>query len=199
MEEWKEAKERLSSDLEEISSGLTIASMRLSEQPDGSFRVSAKDADLVERLFGVFKALRWRLAFDLSKELVVDKDVPIIRKTSVIGRAKCGSLVSVRSCRKEHGDRTYLGIYLGEMATTISHSVNGSVVTARPSMHNPAIFVPELGDIIYGYESFWALKDGEGEHPTADEITDEAISNTWYVRALMGLSEEKGADNDGQA
>lgn len=198
MEEWKETKERLSSELGEISSGLSIASMRLSEQSDGSFRVSAKDADLVERLFGVFKTLRWRLAFDLSKELEVDKDVPILRKNSTIGKAKCGSLVSVRSCRKEHGDRTYVGIFLGEMATTISHSVSGSVVTARPSLHNPAIFVPELGDIVFGYESFWSLMDGDGETSVANVITDETISNTWYIKALRELPEKKMEASDEQ-
>lgn len=196
MPEWNEVKEKLNADMEEVRSGLTIASMRTYEQPDGSFRISAKDAALVEKLFDVFKSLRWKLLFDLSKELAVDHETPVIRKKALLGSTKCGDLVKVRSCRKEHGDGTFLGIFLGEIATSVGHRHSGGVVTASPSMHNPAMFVPELGDIVYGYESFWSRIESEEDLSTV--ITEDTIRNVWYVQALRDLGARHTGGKDVQ-
>ena len=191
---WKELKEKLKADLDEVGKGLTLVSMRAHKLPDGSYLLTDKDARLVEKLFGVFKRLRWKLSFDLSKELEVDQETPILRKRA-LGGAKCGDPVKVRSCRKEHGDKTYLGVLIGDMATTVGHKCVAGVVTAYPAAHNPAIFVPELGDIIYGYESFWSRIDSEEDLQLM--LTDDTIKNVWYMKALASLgSRREGVNSD---
>ena len=90
-----------------------------------------------------------------------------------------GSFVSVRPCGDEYEDKTYLGLYVGEVA------IGGTL-----SMHNPCIWVPDLEQYIFGCESWW------GKISTAEDlhkITDEDIENVWYVRALKALTvDEKG-------
>ena len=52
-------------------------------------------------------------------------------------------------------------------------------------MHNPAIYVPELGKVIYGMESWWhAIKDEK----ELKDITDNDIDNVWYVKALKEVN-----------
>lgn len=83
-----------------------------------------------------------------------------------------GCLVAVRPCDEEYGEKTYLGIYLGELPIQILSS------------YNPGIFVPELRKIVYGCGSWWR------EIKSVDElkaITDEDIENTWYVQLLQNM------------
>lgn len=49
---------------------------------------------------------------------------------------------------------------------------------------NPAIFVPELGKIIFGMESWWGRIKSEEE---LKDITDGDIENVWYVKMLKGF------------
>lgn len=45
---------------------------------------------------------------------------------------------------------------------------------------NPAIFVPDLNRVVWGMESWWGpIESKEKLH----QITDEDISNVWYVKA----------------
>ena len=44
---------------------------------------------------------------------------------------------------------------------------------------NPAIFVPELGKIIFGMESWWGRIKSEEE---LKDITDGDIENVWHVK-----------------
>lgn len=54
-------------------------------------------------------------------------------------------------------------------------------------MHNPAMYVPGLNDIVFGAGSWWRqIKSPEG----LAEISDKDIDSVWYMRALKDL--EKG-------
>jgi hypothetical protein len=56
---------------------------------------------------------------------------------------------------------------------------------------NPAIFVPDLNKVIFGYESWW----GEIKSPEElREITDDDIQNVWYVKALKMLEAKEAED-----
>jgi hypothetical protein len=104
-----------------------------------------------------------------------------------------GKFVSIRPCAEEYGDKTYLGLYLGDMATTISLGYDKSTGQIKPQFyrHNPAIFVFDLKRIIFGMESWWGEITSEAQ---LRKITNDDINNVWYVKALEQLS--KG-DEDG--
>lgn len=94
--------------------------------------------------------------------------------------------VSIRPCSKELGDKTYLGWLLGDIAMSqMARIQKDGTLEISMAMHNPAIFVPELGRIIYGCESWW----GAIETPEdLRKITDADIDNVWYVKALKDLT-----------
>lgn len=99
-----------------------------------------------------------------------------------------GKFVRIRPCNEKYGNKTYLGIYLGELHT-------GSLVRHDPetkelhisSKLNPAIFVFELNEIIFGYESWWGIIKNEEQ---LKEISDIDIDNVWYVKALESLDKK---------
>lgn len=97
-------------------------------------------------------------------------------------------LVAIRPCSDEEGnlnEKTYLGIHLGSLATSAAGSLdkNTKVLSIRFGRHNPAILVPDLNKIVFGYESWWSTIESEEQ---LQDITDEDISNTWYVKLLKG-------------
>lgn len=94
-------------------------------------------------------------------------------------------LVRITYCKDK---KTYLGLYLGELATAISVSHNelDSNLNVRPAMCNPAILVPILGKIIFGYESFWQFIKSEEDFK---DITQDEIDNIWYIKLLKKIGE----------
>jgi hypothetical protein len=102
---------------------------------------------------------------------------------SLFNRTKVGSFVSIRPCDEE---KTYLGIYLGDLPIGYNLFRRKDTKLLRIIQDtNPAIWVPDLNRIVWGCESWW------GEIETPEElckITDEDISNIWYVQALKALN-----------
>lgn len=100
-----------------------------------------------------------------------------------------GSFVSVRPASEE---RTYLGIYLGDVPIRARWSVADGVLELTqddgPFFPNPCLWVPDLNQLIYGYESWWSPIASEAD---LRQITDADIESVWYVRALRALSEKK--------
>lgn len=103
--------------------------------------------------------------------------------------------VSVRPCDEECKGKTYLGWLLGEIALSQSVRLRGDgTLEVSMSMHNPAIFVPDLERVVYGAGSWWAAIK------TADDlrrISDADVENVWYVRALRAL-EASATDGKGR-
>lgn len=117
-------------------------------------------------------------------------------ETDGLGSKRVGKLVSVRPCGEEYNKRTYLGIYIGDAATSISTIKNDdNTLTLKMTAHNPAIFVPELKKVIYGCESWWGvIKSAED----LKNISDADINNVWYVKALKGLTETESVESNPQ-
>jgi hypothetical protein len=119
-----------------------------------------------------------------------DVDDPITDKSWQSQIHPVGSFVAVRSCKKEHGDKTYLGILIGWVP--IYNEVTYDEETKRMTFHhkgdNPAIFVPDLKTVVLGCESWWGEIESE-KH--LREITNDDIQNIWYVKALKALAEKK--------
>ena len=98
---------------------------------------------------------------------------------------KVGSLVKIRPCGEEYNNKTYLGFLLGDLPTKTAFSLNQKNNILKVwTPTNPAIFVPELKKIIFGYESWWGEIKNEEE---LKEITNDDIENVWYVKMLKEL------------
>lgn len=87
------------------------------------------------------------------------------------------------------GKETYLGIYIGDFATGASCSYHdgSGVLTLKVGHHNPAIFVPKLNRVVFGYESWWCEIKSEADFK---QITTEDIENVWYVKLMRERTEE---------
>lgn len=102
---------------------------------------------------------------------------------------ECGTLVKIRPCAEEYQNKTFMGIYLGDLPMGISSSYNEETqILTNRAFSNPAIFVPELKKIIFGAESWWSeIKAGDD----VSDITDEDINNQWYVQMMKDLSKNE--------
>jgi hypothetical protein len=117
----------------------------------------------------------------------IDKSKACYSPMSLTG-TKAGALVKIRPCGDEYENKTYLGIYVGEIA--ISTNIGLFEKTKKLSImfnRNPAIFVPELKKVIFGCESFWGEIKSEEE---LKDITDDDIENVWYIQLLKELGKD---------
>ena len=137
----------------------------------------------------LFQTLRHILTMVKLQEIrdVVTTNKPI---TEGLFGEKTGKMVSIRPCGHEYNNKTFIGFYLGDIATGSSMIVKDDKVVVDFSGYNPAIFVPELGKIIYGYESWWGVIDSEEDFK---KITNENIQNVWYVKLLKVMMEKEEA------
>jgi hypothetical protein len=101
---------------------------------------------------------------------------------------KPGTLVMVKPCSDNPGDKTFLGLYLGEFPVDFLWEYEKETKLIHMLPHtNPAMLVPELNRIVWGMESWW------GEIESVDQlkqITDEDIENVWYVQLLKSQLEK---------
>ena len=149
-------------------------------EKDNACYITERQAQLFRDMLDLFQSLNWQVRFNNYKELRFESDSPAV-DTRTAGRP-----VRVRPCAKEYEDKTFFGIFIGDVPLSVSHKIdNQGVVTATRSMYNPAIFVPELNKIIYGIESWWGEINSEDELNKL--ITDELINNVWYVKLLKGM------------
>lgn len=103
-----------------------------------------------------------------------------------------GDFVAIRPCADEYEDKTFLGILLGDVALSarVRFDAEKGELRVDKSFYNPGIFVPDLGKVIYGCESWWGrINTPEG----LEKITDADINDVWYVQALKKITETDGA------
>jgi hypothetical protein len=101
----------------------------------------------------------------------------------------CGTLVSVRPCGEEYGNKTYLGIMLGDLPLDVQVMHNSKTGELEIlNYNNPAIFVPDLKQIIWGCGSWWGVIENEEQ---LRQISDDDIQNVWYVKALKAMQKTK--------
>lgn len=145
--------------------------------------VNERQADAVQELLDLFKSLKWQLALNSYKGINYTK-----RKTLEDGlTASCGDAVKVSPCSEKYGGKTYFGVYIGDIALSVGCNISqDGTLNVGCSMHNPAILVPELGEVIYGAASWWGVIESEDD--LKELITEETISNVWYVKMLESLT-----------
>src|SRR5690606_18107092 len=84
-----------------------------------------------------------------------------------------GTFVKVRPCGAAHEGKTYLGLYVGDVALSIGwSSPDVEIRKPRPAMQNPCIWVPDLNEYIFGCESWWGAIETEDD---LRQITDADI------------------------
>jgi len=99
-----------------------------------------------------------------------------------------GKMVRIRPCAKECEDKTYLGILIGEIASSSKMRIlDKDTIQVDFCRHNPAIFVPKLGKVIFGYESWWGVIKTEDD---LKSITNKNIQDVWYVKMLNELNKQ---------
>ncbi len=132
-----------------------------------------------------------RIKFPITVENIV-MDGSCHREKSFTGPCM-GDWVSVMPCGEEYGRKTYLGIMLGELPIWIHVSLSpDSILKLSPHL-NPAMYVPDLKQIIYGCGSFWRKIESPDD---LSRITDADIENVWYMRALKELGANETEAND---
>lgn len=88
------------------------------------------------------------------------------------------------------GIKTYLGFYLGDLPVQSTVRYNEKDGTLKVgTFSNPAMFVPELGKIIWGAGSFWKAIKSKDE---LEQITDDDVEKVWYVQLAKVLSSQSG-------
>jgi len=92
-----------------------------------------------------------------------------------------GTLVSIRPCDDKYEEKTFLGIFIGDLSA-FPCDENGKRNSDKPYMHNPCIWVPDLKEYIFGFESWWGTIDSKKD---LHQITNQDIENVWYVKALQ--------------
>jgi hypothetical protein len=103
-------------------------------------------------------------------------------------RSTVGRYVAVRPCDDALGGKTFLGVYLGDIAlsTMVQFHPKTGVIEAGHFMHNPAIWVPDLKRIVFGAQSWWGVLKTPND---MKQITDADIQNVWYVQAMRAMDE----------
>jgi hypothetical protein len=143
----------------------------------------AKAKKLAAEIYKLLGDIEAKLAYAQMKQLSFENldGLGPIKTNKNTGRP-----VKVRWCKN---DKTYLGLYLGEVALSFSADFSKKeILEVNYAGHNPAILVLEIERVIYGCESWWGFINDEAE---LKDITDEDISNIPYVKALRGMSERE--------
>lgn len=150
--------------------------------------------DALAGLIGALSKSMEEDPIEIESEFEYPMEISGIKKSPPkdINTHKTGSLVQIRPCSDKYEQKTYLGIYIGEvpLETIVGLHTKTNILSVM-SHSNPAIFVPELKKVIFGCESWWGYIRSEEE---LKQITDKDIDNVWYVQLLkeMGKKDETG-------
>jgi hypothetical protein len=144
--------------------------------------------DDLKRLEEAAKARELKFPVEISG-IDFKLDPPIKHDSWQAKRRPVGTFVAIRSCKEGHGDKTYLGILVGWVPIHASASFDKATkrLTFMNTGENPAIYVFDLRQVILGCESWWGPIKDEAH---LKQITNDDISNVWYVKALKALSEK---------
>ena len=143
---------------------------------------SAKSVEQFEKELADFMADN-KVGSDIEFPLVEVSAIEFKRKNRLDTSSNVGAWVAVRPAS---GTETYLGVYLGDFIVECfpSYNLKNKKISLFPHS-NPAMWVPDLNRVVWGYESWWrVIKSPE----SLRQITDGDIHNVWYVKALKDMT-----------
>lgn len=86
-------------------------------------------------------------------------------------------------------NKTYFGIYIGNLPYRICASFTEEDKKLKISnVTGPCILLPEQKKIVFGHECWWSRINPDENF---SEISDEDISNVWYVKLLKDIQKNK--------
>lgn len=102
-----------------------------------------------------------------------------------------GEFVSVRPINDNPERKSYFGIMLGDMNILARYGVKDGTLLVKGFLGMPAIFVPELAQLVYGPESHWRTIKSEAD---LTEISDKDLEQ-WreMVRAQIASMKTKAS------
>lgn len=129
---------------------------------------------------------KWKVGDEITYPLTIEGLE--FGKAPNLDRLKPGTPVAIRPCSEA---KTFFGIYVGSfsvMAPSFGFNIETKKIRVMEGATNPAIFVPDLGKIVWGYASWWGEIRDEAH---MKEITDDTIQNLWYVKAMKAMAEKQ--------
>ncbi len=103
-----------------------------------------------------------------------------------------GSLVQVKPCGSEFGDKTYIGWHVGDLAQAYPSFIDeNGVLVNRFIFHNPMIFIPEINKTVLGMECWWSRINDISE---LKSITDADISSAIYAMMEKSLAAARATE-----
>ena len=153
----------------------SVRSERNEQSGERRYYLTEEQIELFYDIKALFREMSWEISFQDYKELKISEE-------NALDQFRCGTPVIIRLAKD---DRTYFGILLGSIAEHPTASIDGNVVTVSSGLQNPAIFIPELKKICFGYESWW--REIESPDELKDVISDEDIDNCFYMKLLRNL------------
>lgn len=113
----------------------------------------------------------------------VDEDR--FEKAAQEGCPKCFGSGEINGDEGSCGCRfTWLGVNLGDIALSYGLRLRDGILTVGPSRLNPAIWIPEKHEIVFGCASWWGPIKSE-KHLRS--ISGSDVEGVWYVRAAKEL------------
>lgn len=111
-----------------------------------------------------------------------------IEPSTILSRCKPGDIVVVRPCADKFDKKSFLGMYLCAAPTSFTAIQDGEKIILTMGKHtNPAIYIPEVDEIVWGYSSWWKRIESPDD---MKDITDQDIENVWYVKAIRQISND---------
>ena len=146
------------------------------------------------QVFNAIRDLKFLVQASEIKDIVYSEDKPFKAGKALFSNTTTGDFVAVRPCDEKYEKKTFLGVYLGEAALSQGIEIKDNVIRTKLGFYNPAIFVPELNEIIYGCGSWWGRINSEED---LKQLTDADIENVWYVKALNAITKQGKESSDG--
>jgi hypothetical protein len=148
---------------------------------------TARDAKLsIRNLKHIINDIIFLVKASELKETEFSSDKPLRTEKALFSDTKTGDFVAVRPCGDEYDNKTFLGVYLGEAALSQIIKIEDNKIKTELGFYNPAIFVPDLNEIIYGCASWW----GKIKSPDdLKQISDVDINNVWYVKVMKTIAQ----------
>lgn len=112
-----------------------------------------------------------------------------VEKMAFYSKKDIGKLVRIRPCDEKYDGKTFLGIFLGNMPIPmyVYYDEDEQLLSIR-NTHNPAIFIPDINEVVFGFESWWSIVKSAED---VKDITDDDINNVWYVKMLNSLDKQE--------
>lgn len=139
--------EEINKTVEKIRSGMRLLDdIVYHDHKTNRFSITNTQAEVVKSVLKLLDDISFVIPFQNYKQIEYDN-------SELLDQKECGTPVGI-----EYDGAEYDGIYLGELALSISSGMKNDVLTVSYALYNPAIYVPALRKVVYGCQCWWYRK-----------------------------------------